>query len=123
MEGIEVIIVVAFCVIIFFLMGKAFLGKAKRKGEKLTKKDMLQMKFERKAARTDEESVRALGESGREAFDKVTKKENGSGCLGRGCGCMVVLIVIAIVVLLILSQLDPDFIDQLLKNLTGNGDY
>ncbi len=123
MEGIVVIIVVVFCVIIFFLMGKAFLGAAKRKGKTLTEKDMLQMKFERKAAGRDEERFRALGKSARKGYDKATEKESGSGCLGRGCGCMVVLIIIAIVVLLIFSQIDPDFIDQLLKNLTGNGDY
>lgn len=96
------------CIIVILVLGKAFLGMAKREGEKMTKKDMLQRKVDDLARGSDAERWQAVGKSSREAA-------KSGGCLGK-----LVLLGIIIIVLLALFDVfigNGEVIKSILKNL------
>ena len=96
------------CIIVIWVLGKAFLGMAKREGEKMTKKDMLQRKVDNLARGSDAEHWQAVGKSGREAA------KSGS-CLGK-------LVLMGIIIIVLLALFDAfvgngEVINSILRNL------
>jgi len=100
--------VIVVCIIVIWLLGKAFLGMAKREGEKMTKKDMLQRKVDDLARGSDADRWHAVGKTGRKAA-------KSGGFLGK-----LVLLGIIIVVLLALFDAfvgNGEVIKSILENL------
>lgn len=102
--------VIVVCIIAIWFLGKAFIGMAKREGEKITKKDMLQRNVDQLARGSDEERWQAVGKSAREAA-------KSKGCLGK-------LVLLGIIIIVLLALFDAfigngEIINSILRNL-GN---
>jgi len=103
-----VIAVVVVSIIGIWLLGKAFLGMAKREGKRMTKKDVLQQKINTRARGPDEERWRAVGKSAR----KAAKKRGGLSKL-----LLFVIFVIILLALLDAFLGNGEIIGSLLENV------
>lgn len=95
------------CLIVIWVLGKAFLRMARRDGEKMTKKDMIQRKVDQLARGSDKERWQAVGKSGCTAWS--------AGCLGK-------LVVLGIIIIVLLALFDAfigngEIISSILQNI------